>query len=76
MYIKARPHRCGVSYLHSLRCLPLWERADTSGIIMHIGEASRGHLSMSESVTLLPRPKDIKIGVGAAFIKAHGAMLL
>lgn len=31
---------------------------------------------MSESVTLLPLPKDIKIGVGAAFIKAHGGMLL
>lgn len=30
---------------------------------------------MSESVTLLPLPKDIKIGVGAAFIKAHGAVL-
>lgn len=28
---------------------------------------------MSESVTLLPPPKDIKIGVGAAFIKARGA---
>lgn len=31
---------------------------------------------MSESVTLLPLPKDIKIGVGAAFIKAHSGMLL
>lgn len=31
---------------------------------------------MSESVTLLPLPKDIKIGVVAAFIKAHGGMLL
>lgn len=31
---------------------------------------------MSESVTLLPLPKDIKIGVGAAFIKAHGGMRL
>lgn len=28
---------------------------------------------MSESVTLLPPPKDIKIGVGAAFIKARSA---
>lgn len=42
---------------------------------MHMREAGRGHLSMSESVTLLPLPKDIKIGVGAAFIKAHGGML-
>lgn len=31
---------------------------------------------MSESVTLLPQPKDIKIGEGTAFIKAHGGMLL
>lgn len=30
---------------------------------------------MSESVTLLPLPKDIKIGLGAAFIKAHGGVL-
>lgn len=43
---------------------------------MHMRVASRGYLSMSESVTLLPPPKDIKIGVGAAFIKAHGGMLL
>lgn len=31
---------------------------------------------MSESVTLLPLPKDVKIGVGAAFIRAQGGMLL
>lgn len=40
---------------------------------MHMRGESGGYLSMSESVTLLPPPKDIKIGVGAAFIKAHGA---
>lgn len=43
---------------------------------MHILEASGGHLSVSESVTLLPVPKDKNIGEGAAFIKAHGGMLL
>lgn len=30
---------------------------------------------MSEPVTLLPLPKDIKIGAGAAFIKARGGAL-
>lgn len=30
---------------------------------------------MSEAVTLLPLPKDIKIGAGAAFIKARGGAL-
>lgn len=39
---------------------------------MHMQGASRGYLSMSESVTLLPPPKDVKIGVGAAFIKVRG----
>lgn len=40
---------------------------------MHMRGLSGGYLSMSESVTLLAPPKDVTIGVGAAFIRACGA---